>query len=510
MASRQPAGAVRTSPPETSATDLMDSGTRRNVLTYYLNLVVVAAAGFLVNPLLLNALGPALFGVWKSLQRFLDFATVADGRASQALKWIVASRSTFTVDERRRDVGAAIIVWFRWLPAAALVAAAVTAGVPLLIRGIPDDARAAAYLTAAVLAANTVLAGLLSIPDSVLTGVNQAYKSYLITTFVFVVSNGAMILAAFSGWPLWTLAGVVLIAAVVNAGLTLLVAKRAVPWWGMARPTRPDLRRVFGYSAWTLGSVVVDKLLLASELIVISIMVGATAVTQYTFTTYVMQFVLSIALVTASGFAPRLGSHLGAAELARAAERTRTVRHLVIGIAAFGSSAVLAFNAEFVTLWAGPDQYLGTTLNTLLVICGLQQALIRMDGQVLDVTMRIARKVRAGLLGTLASIIAGCIGFALTHDLATALVAVIVVRLGLSVTYPIFVAHSIPGSAVPRRAVFLSVVLLGFSFGVGSVLPGAGLAEIAGMGLLWTVLACTAAWFGLLPRATVQALLTRR
>jgi O-antigen/teichoic acid export membrane protein len=490
--------------------DVMDSGTRRNVLTYYLNLVVVAAAGFLVNPLLLNALGPALFGVWKSLQRFLDFATVADGRASQALKWIVASRSSLSDDERRRDVGAAIIVWFRWLPAAALVAAAVTAGVPLLIRAIPEDARTVAYLTAAVLAANTVLAGLLSVPDSVLTGVNQAYKSYLITTFVFVISNAVMVLAAFSGWPLWTLAVVVLIAAVINAGLTLLVAERAVPWWGVARPTRTDLRRVFGFSAWTLGSVVVDKLLLATELIVISVMVGATAVTQYTFTTYVMQFVLSIALVTASGFAPRLGSHLGAAELADAARRARTVRHLVTGIAVFGSSAVLAFNAEFVTLWAGPEQYLGATLNTLLVICGLQQALIRMDGQILDVTMRIARKVRVGLLGTLASILAGCTGFAVTHNLAAALLVVIVVRVGINVAYPVFVARSIPGSAVPRRAVLLSVVLLGFSLGIGSVLPGAGLAEVAGMGLSWVAVAGAAAWFGLLPRATVQALVTRR
>lgn len=490
--------------------ELLDSGTRRNVLTYYLNLGVVAAAGFLVNPLLLNALGPALFGVWKSLQRFLDFATVADGRASQALKWIVASRSTLTDDERRRDIGAAVIVWFRWLPAAALVAAAVTAGVPLLIRAIPDEARTAAYLTAAVLAANTVLAGLLSVPDSVLTGVNQAYKSYLITTVVFVVSNGAMILAAFAGWPLWTLAVVVLVAAVINAGLTLLVAERAVPWWGVARPTRSDLRRVFGYSVWTLGSVVVDKLLLASELIVISIMVGATAVTRYTFTTYVTQFVLSIALVTASGFAPRLGSQLGAAELGCAAERTRTVRHLVTGIAVLGCSAALAFNAVFVTVWAGPDQFLGATLNTLLVICGLQQALIRMDGQVLDLTMRIAQKVRVGLVGTVVAIVAGCTTFAGTDDLATALVAVIVVRLVVSVSYPIFVARSIPGSAVPARTVLIALALLGLSLGVGAILPGTGFAETAGIGLLWLVLAGAAAWFGLLPRATVQALIRQR
>ena len=477
---------------------------------YYLNLIVVAAVGFVVNPLLLNALGPLLFGVWKSLQRYLDFATVADGRASQALKWIVASRTTLSDLERRRDVGAAIIVWFRWLPAATLVAAGVTAAVPLLIRGIPDDARTAAYLTAAILAANTVLAGLLSVPDSVLTGVNQAYKSYLVTTLAFVVGNAAMIVAAFSGQPLWALAAIVLIVAVANAALTLLVAKRAVPWWGVSRPTVPDLRRVFGYSAWTLGSVLVDKLFFACELIVISVMVGAVAVAQYTFTTYVMQFVISIALVTASGFTPMLGSQLGASEHSAAAERARSVRHLVVGVAALGCSAVLAFNATFVTMWVGADQYLGTTINTLFVVCGLQFALLRVDGQILDVTMRIAPKVLVGLISSAGGIVAGCIGFAVTHSLAVALVAVIVFRLASNVAYPVFVARSIPASGVPWRPVLLAAALLVTSFGIGLLAQSSSPLVFAALAVGWILLATGAAWAGLVPRNTVRALITKR
>ena len=130
---------------------------------------------------------------------------------------------------------------------------------------------------------------------------------------------------------------------------------------GSTSPTAPDLRRVLGYSSWTLGWVVLDKLFLASELIVISLMVGALAVTQYTFTTFVMQFVLSIALVTASGFMPMLGAKLGASELGAAADLAASVRHMVVGVVALGSSAVLAFNGAFVSLWVGGEQYLGTT-----------------------------------------------------------------------------------------------------------------------------------------------------
>jgi O-antigen/teichoic acid export membrane protein len=488
----------------------VDSDTRRNLFTYYLNFIVAALVGIVVNPLFLSALGPLLFGVWKSLQRYLDFATVVGGPGSQALKWIVANRTTLTDQERRRDVGAAILVWCRWLPVATLVAAGVTVGVPLLIRGIPEDARSVAYAAAAILAANTVLAGLLSIPDSVLAGVNQSYKSMLVTTLAFIVSNGAMVVAAFAGWPLWSLAVIVLTAAVANAAVTLLVAKRAVHWWGISRPTKPDLRRVLGFSAWTLGWVVVDRLFLASELIVISVMVGAVAVAQYTFTTYAMQFVLAIALVTASGFTPMLGSQLGASDFSAAAERARSVRHLVIGIAVLGSGAMLAFNGAFVTIWVGAEQYLGTTINALLVVCGLQLALIRMDGQILDVTMRIAPKVVVGLISSVGGVVAGCLGFALTHDLAVALVAVIVLRLGSNVAYPLFVARSIPLSAVPWRPVILAGAVLVLSFGIGPVVQSGAQPVKAGLAVGWVLLIGAAAWCGLVPRTTVRALLTRQ
>jgi O-antigen/teichoic acid export membrane protein len=488
----------------------VDSDTRRNLGTYYLNFIVSAVVGFIVNPLLLGALGPLLFGVWKSLQRYLDFATVADGRASQALKWIVANRSSLSDEERRRDVGAAIIVWVRWLPAVCLVTAGLTFAVPLLVRGIPADTRTLAYTVAAILAANTVLFGLLSIPDAVLVGVNQGYKSMLVTTAAFVVTNAAMLAAAFSGWPLWSLAVIVLVVSIANAAVTLLIARRAVPWWGVSRPTAPDLRRVLGYSSWTLGWVVLDKLFLASELIVISVMVGAVAVTHYTFTTFVMQFVLSIALVTASGFMPMLGAHLGASELRAAAELTRSVRHLVIGVAALGSGAVLAFNGAFVTLWVGGEQYLGTTLNALFAVCGLQLALIRMDGQILDVTMRIAPKVLVGLFSSAGGIVAGCIGFALSHDLAVALGAVIVVRMVSNVAYPIFVARAIPGSAVPWRPMLLAVALLAVSLGIGTVARNGESAITAGLAVAWILAAVATAWCGLVPRTTVQALFARR
>lgn len=487
----------------------MDSDTRRNFFAYYLSFVVMAVAGFIVNPILLAAFGPVMFGVWKSLQKFLEFASVADGQASQALKWIVATRTTYRDEERRRDIGAALTVWVRWLPATILVAAAVTLAMPLLIRGIPADMRQTAYITAAVLAANTVLAGLLSVPHAVLVGVNQGYKTMLVTTAAIVLANAAMIVVAVYGAALWSLAAIVLVAAIANAAVTWIVARRAVPWWGVSPPTRSDVRRVLGYSTWTLGWVAVDKIFLACELIVISITAGALVVAKYTFTTYVAQFVLAIAMVTASGFIPKLGAQLADHQRDAAAATARSLRHLVIAVIGLGCSAILAFNGAIVTLWVGHEQYLGTTLNILLVICTLQFAMIRMDGQILDVTMRIGPKVMIGLISSAGGIVAGAATYALTGDLVDTLLVIIILRFLSNVMFPVLVARAIPGSAPPLRAAVSAGTLLALSFIIALLIDGGTLSLTPAL-LLWMAGAGAASWFGLVPKDAVRALLIRQ
>ena len=488
---------------------MVDRDTRWNFITYLMNFAVVAAIGLWVNPLLLAGLGPIMFGVWKSLQRFLDFATLADGRASQALKWIVASRTTFSEYEKRQDVGAAVIVWIRWLPAAILLATGVAVATPILINGVPVSEKAVVFTTAAILALSTVLSGLLLIPDSVLVGVNQGYRTVSISTIAFVISNIALVVAVSKSWPLWSLALIVASTGIGNALVTFLVAKRFLPWFGISRPARSDVKRVLNYSTWTLGNGVVDKLLLSSEFIVISIVLGAAYITQYTFTTYLMQFVLSMALVSAAAFMPTLGSRLGSSQIQGAAEWARSVRHLVFGLSVVGSGAMLAFNDAFVTIWVGADQYLGTVLNVLLVLGGLQQALIRMDGQVLDVTMRIAPKVIIGAISAVGGIAAGFIGFAISSSVVVMLCCIIAFRLISSVAYPLLVARSIPGSKLPRRAVITGGALMGISHLIAQLIQGSeplkGIVYVA----VWLIVAGTATWAGLLPRATLRALLAK-
>ncbi len=52
------------------------------------------------------------FWVWQALQRFTGAISVADGRSSQVLKWVIANHQDSTDDaQKRRDIGAALWAW---------------------------------------------------------------------------------------------------------------------------------------------------------------------------------------------------------------------------------------------------------------------------------------------------------------------------------------------------------------------------------------------------------------
>lgn len=416
------------------------SPSKLNVLSNYLNFAVVAVVGLVVNPLLLGFLGPATFGIWKACQRFLDFATVADGRATQALKWVVAHRSgTNTPEDNQRDVGATIVVWLLWLPVLLIISTALTFALPSLIRDLDPASSDAVMWIGAILSANVVLTGLIMIPDSVLVGTNQGYRSMLLTTLVLVLSNLAMLAVAWLGYGPIALAGVVLIAAVINGALTYLVARRKVPWLGVKRPNRSDVGRLAKFSGWVLTWSFVNKLMLSTEVVLLSTMVGAVAVTNFTFTGYVAQFAVAIAFMTTSAFMPKLGILLGKGELEAARTVMVETRELNLALITVTGAGMLLFNRPFVTLWAGAQHYMGDAINALIVVAFVQLSLIRWAAQVQDTGLAIRGKVLLGAVGAIGSLVAAGAVFMLTHSIEWMYAALITARLVLNVAYPIMV-----------------------------------------------------------------------
>ncbi|AOH84265.1 hypothetical protein AWL63_10060 [Sphingomonas panacis] len=421
------------------------SNIKLNALALYLNFVVLAVVGLVINPFLVRFLGVDAFGIWKACLRILDLTSVADGRATQALKWIVAREEGSDDHARKqRDIGAAMVIWAIWLPFLLVAIGLTIWSLPSLINGLSPQNILLARLTAALLGLNVLLTALLGVPDAVLAGTNQGYRSYSMTTVFLVCSNLGMVWAAYSGFGIIGLGVATLTGSVLNGSVMWVLARRYVSWWGIKRPHWSDVRRVLGFSNWTLVWSLVQMAMLSSDVLLIGYLRGPGDVGRYTFCSYVAQFALSICLMTGSAVMPRIGNMIGRNDVDAARGLHARAREVLLLILAASACGLLLCNRGFVTKWVGATFYLGDSVNFGMVAVMVQLSLIRFDAQIQDVSLNITRKVVWGLVTLILSLALAALFYWLTASLVGIFIGLIVGRLPLNIVLPRYVAALIP------------------------------------------------------------------
>lgn len=475
----------------------MPSAIKKNVLASYTNFVVLALLGLAVNPVLAGFLGPTSFGILKACQRLFDVTTAADGGAPQALKWVIAQESTAGDHEgKKRTVGAAIAVWVMWLPVLMAISAIVLFALPWTINGIENQDIAQAYIIGAALTFNVLLAGLVAIPASVLIGLNAGYRAVLATTVVLVLSNVAMVYLASVGFGAPAIAAVITAAAIITGAINLVQVSRSVEWWGVARPTKQEVSKLARMSGWVLGWSYVQRLLLAQEVLLISALIGASAVTQYVFSAYVVQFALAIALMTTSAYMPSLGQLLGKKDADRSSLIVKKTRELNLAAVTFFATCILLLNGSFVRLWAGDHMFLGQNANTLIVVAFIQLASLRMEAQLLDAALRVREKTLVGIVSCILGLIIPVATFFFLQTIEGLYLGIILGRLPAVIMLPMLSRDL--GS--PRRlaplakaaAIVISGCIGGYFMPRLDVLPlivlASGLPFLIGLACLWLLL----------------------
>ena len=175
----------------------------------------------------MSFLGNYSFGVWKSIQKILTFATVADGRATQALKWVIANdESKGDIIVKQQAVGSSLKIWLYFLPLILLIISLLVWNLPNLINNLDSSLYKSVYLVGFILGANMLINPLLAIPDAILVGTNNGYKSTSIQITGVVFSNFLMVLVAYLGYGIIGLASVMLLITLMNAVFIFYVCKK--------------------------------------------------------------------------------------------------------------------------------------------------------------------------------------------------------------------------------------------------------------------------------------------
>ena len=471
--------------------------------------------GFVLNPFLLSRLGDVGFGRWQFLDRLIGQASPAGGRSSEALKWFIAQRqSSDDLEVKRRAVGSAIAVWVLFIPVIAVLGGTLAWFAPIWLR-VPPGNHTLIRVAGAILVADLILSGLANVPQSILQGENLGYRRIGLTTSLVLLGGALMAAAMVVDGGLVGLALASAATTAVTGALFLTIARRFVPWFGIARPDGGEVRRFVRLSWWFLLWNFVMKVTFAGDIVVLGIAASSRAVTTYSLARFVPFALMGFVTIVVSGIMPGLGGVIGAGERDRAADVRGETMAAAWLIAAVSGAGVLLWQESFMSLWVGARYYPGAAATLWIVVMMMQFALLRVDSNIIDVTLELRRKV---LLGVASIVLSVGLAFFLVGGLDLGIeglvIGFIAGRAVQSVTYPFMAGRivGVPAAAQLRaaaRPALVTVVLFLLAVQVSTAIEATTWLALIGLGLGSTLVIGAAAFFAGLTRGQRSRLMSR-
>jgi O-antigen/teichoic acid export membrane protein len=315
-----------------------------NAVQSVLDYVARLAVGLVITPLLVSRLGRELFGVWEMINRLIAYMSAADGRPTEALRLVIATKQAAADPmEHRRAVGSALVVWLLFLPLLAGVGSVLVWISPSVTKVAPA-LHTTVRLASAALLVSLLIASLSSVPESVLRGMNLGYKRMGFQAGLNVIGGVLTAGAIVAGLGLVGVAGAQVALAAITGLCFWILVKRYVATFGVARPTRHDVRSLLGMSAWIAVGEVIAKVALASDVIVLGMVVSPSVVTTYVLTGYAGRIALGLHAFTTGAAMPGLGGVIGRGEYDRAAGLRQEIMNLTWLFSTAVGATILLWN----------------------------------------------------------------------------------------------------------------------------------------------------------------------
>ena len=174
---------------------------------------------------------------------------------------------------------------------------------------------------------------------------------------------------------------------------------------------------------------------------------------------------------------PGVGGLVGAGELERAGRVRAETQGLCWLLAVASGATVIIWLPGFLRLWVGSQYDAGTVATVLICVMVMQFGLIRVDSNVIDVTLHVRAKVILGLLSAGLAVLLGVllVGPA-DQGIAGVVAAMILGRAPLTVAYPVLVGRLLQRPSGLRLATLWRPALVSVAMFAGAV----GLREHAG------------------------------
>lgn len=468
-----------------------------NAIAYAGAFILNAFVTFLSSPILLEELGATVFGVWKTLQKIFDIVSVTDGRSGQALKMIIARAEGNSSDQLKKEaIGAAIIIWILYLPIAVFTLVGLYFYLPQVL-GLNGTESFNKELIALffLLSINLFIAPLIGIPDAVLMGINQGYKSIIIQVMGMIASTLSMVVLVVMGFGLKELGEVTLICTIFVSIIILIFVKKAVPWFAIKIPSKNTVKiqgcKTFFMNLWML----VEKILLSSDMVLIGALCSPAYVASYSFMTYVPQMATSLILIIGASITPGLASMLASNQDDNSKRIINVFREVVLMLGTLFASLYVLFNKSFISIWVGDKVMLSQEICILIGLSIFQISHARSEAQLQDTMLVAKSRVLIGMLGAISGL---TLSFIFTqmwpvNAILALLIGGFIGRLIITIVYPIITNRHLNKKGRSTRAIFVSLFIFTLASVASFFVPSLSIVWLVSFGvisLLILVLVC--------------------
>lgn len=408
-----------------------------NALAAGLEYAARIIVGFVITPILVAGLGDYYYGTYQVLIRLLGYLSPASGRPTQALKMKLANQQMVALDEeKRRFVGSTLVILLIFMPLIIVGGSVITWYAPIWLKATAES-YTIIRIASAIMVLEMILFSFSGIPRSALEGENLGYKRMGLSTLLVFIGGGLTWLAIHLHTGLTGVAVAALVTSIVTGVFYLLVVRNYARWFGVKKPSWDENKEFLGLSIWFMLWNLVNKLMMASDVVVLGLLNSVQSVTNYTLTKYAPETTINVIAIAVFSILPGLGGIIGSGDLAKAAKvRSEIMSFTWWTLTVFGAT-ILLWNQSFLALWVGGEHYPGGYTNLLVILMVSQFVIFRNDANVIDLTLKLKQKVILGLVSVTLSI-----GLAILFTsifklgIAGVIYGIMTGRIVLSIAYP--------------------------------------------------------------------------
>ncbi len=329
----------------------------RNVTSSWAMLVVNTIISFVLSPIVVHALGSVYYGVWSLLMQFTGYLWLFDfGVRESVIKYVAQYHASGEDDKLQTTVRTAISVYALVTLAALAAVAGITAVLPYAFN-IPAEAVPTARIAAFVTGATVAQSFLTNVFVGVLMGLQRIYLVSRVGIFFAIARAIATVILLRNGYGLVGLSVLNLALSLGNAWLVVRYCRVFLPHlpFRPIRPVREDVVKLLNYGKYVLLSNIGDKVVFATDALVIGMFLPIAALTPYAIAGTLINQMRSVVMAMAAVFNPLTSSlratgddHVVQRVLQTGAKGAMTAGlPLCIGFIMLGE--------RFVTLWMGPE-----------------------------------------------------------------------------------------------------------------------------------------------------------